>query len=74
MEATTIKVQPKTKHLLDDIKEERETYDDVISRIARQTKKKLLLKELAEGYQVQAERDKAITEEWDVTLGDGNNE
>ncbi len=71
MEITTIKVQPKTKILLDHLKEERETYDEVISRIARQTKKKLMVKELIEGYQVNSKRDKEIAKEWDETIGDG---
>lgn len=74
MNITTIKVQSKTKHLLDELKETRETYDEVIERIARKMKKKLLVKELAEGYQVQAKRNQTIAQEWDSTLSDGEND
>ena len=66
METTTIKLYPKTKHALDDIRQEQETYDQVISRLVIQTKKKNLVKELIAAYQSKAGEDKKITQEWDA--------
>ncbi len=66
MEATTIKVYSKTKHALDDVRQEQETYDQVISRLVAQTKKKNLVKELIEAYKSKAEEDIKTAQEWDA--------
>ncbi|MEK6809619.1 MAG: hypothetical protein AABY40_03020 [Nanoarchaeota archaeon] len=66
METTTIKVYLKTKHTLDDIKQEQETYDQVISRLVAQTRKKNLVKELIEAYQSKAGEDRKTAQEWDA--------
>ena len=66
METTTIKVYPKTKHALDDIRQEQETYDQVISRLVAQTRKKNLVKELIAAYQSKAEEDIKTAREWDA--------
>lgn len=65
MGTTTIKVYSQTKHALDDIRQEQETYDQVISRLVAQTKKKNLVKELVAAYQSKADQDKKIAQEWD---------
>lgn len=66
MEATTIKVYSKTKHALDDVRQEQETYDQVISRLVAQTKKKNLVKDLIAAYQAKAKEDIKTAQEWDV--------
>ena len=66
METTTIKLYPKTKQAIDDIRLEHETYDQAISRLVAQTKKKNLVKELIAGYKAKAEEDIKIAQEWDV--------
>ena len=66
METTTIKVHSETKHALDNIRSEQETYDQVISRLVAETKKKNLVKELVAAYQSRANEDKKIVREWDA--------
>lgn len=66
MGATTIKVYSKTKHALDDVRQEQETYDQVIFRLITQNKKKNLVKELIAAYQSKAGEDIKIAQEWDA--------
>lgn len=66
METTTIKVYSKTKHSLDDVRREQETYDQTISRLVAQTKKKDLVKELIAAYQSKTDEDRKIAQEWDT--------
>jgi len=66
MQTTTIKLYPKTKHALDEFRQEQETYDQVISRLVSQTKKKNLVKELIEAYRSKAEEDIKTAQEWDA--------
>ena len=66
METTTIKLYPKTKHALDCLKQEQETYDQIISKMVAQVKKKNLVKELVEAYRSKAKEDQKIAEEWDA--------
>ena len=66
MQTTTIKLYPKTKHALDEVRQEQETYDQVISRLVTQTKKKNLVKELIAAYQSKAEEDIKTAQEWDA--------
>ena len=68
---TTVKIQSRTKHLLDDLKSEHQTYDQVIATLAQEAKKKHLVKEMVEGYKVRAKEDKKIAEDWDSTSSDG---
>lgn len=65
MEATTIKIHEETKLLLDEIKDDGESYDFVINRMVSEVKNKNLTKELVEAYGRKAKEDKQINKEWD---------
>ncbi len=66
MQTTTIKLYPQTKHALDDLKQDHDTYDRVIFKLVAQAKKKKLIKELVEAYQSKAKEDVKIAQEWDA--------
>lgn len=66
MQTTTIKLYPHTKHALDDLKQDQDTYDRVIFKLVAQAKKKNLIKELVEAYQSRAQEDVKIAQEWDA--------
>ncbi|MEK6900999.1 MAG: hypothetical protein AABX37_01520 [Nanoarchaeota archaeon] len=70
MSTTTIKIHDDTKHALDQMGLESETYDQVISKLISEVKKKNLVKELIEGYKNNAKRDKQIVQEWEHTSED----
>ena len=66
MEITTIKLQKKTKSELDKIKQNKETYDEIIKRLVEETKKKSRKKELIEGYSQIGKEDLKEVEEWEA--------
>lgn len=61
---TTVKIHRSTKDALDDLRSDRDTYDDIINKLISETKNKFLVKELVEAYQNKAEEDKKINDEW----------
>jgi hypothetical protein len=53
MVTTTVKVQTKTKALLDKVKEKDESYDEIIARMAKAMNRKTREALLIEGYKQQ---------------------
>jgi poly(A) polymerase Pap1 len=70
MDTTTVKIHMSTKEDLDELRQNYETYDDIINKLISEVKKKNLVKELIEGYKSNAKRDKRIVEEWEHTSED----
>ncbi|HIG93820.1 MAG: hypothetical protein QT02_C0004G0010 [archaeon GW2011_AR9] len=70
MDTTTVKIHQSTKEDLDELRQDYETYDDVINKLISEVKKKNLVKELIEGYKSNAKRDKQMVKEWDHTSED----
>ncbi len=66
MEATTIKVHSSTKHALDEFGAENESYDEIISKLLNEVKRKELRQLLIEGYQQNQQRDSRMAEEWEM--------
>jgi len=66
MEITTIKIHSRTKHTLDEFGTENESYDQIISRLLAEIKRKNLRNLLIEGYQKNQQRDAMIAEEWEI--------
>lgn len=66
MEATTIKLHTKTKRDLDDLRNETESYEQVVERLISTVRRKNLRKELKEGYLAMAEVDREIAKEWEA--------
>ncbi len=67
MESTTVKIHKNTKNGLDEIKNDYESYDEVIKRIVSEVKQKNLVKELVAAYKTKAIEDKEINKEWETT-------
>ena len=65
METTTIKIRKNTKHTLDTIRIENESYDETIQRILKEIKNKELKKQLIEAYKNMGHADLEILEEWE---------
>ena len=65
MDATTVKLQRKTKQSLDSIRAESESYDRLISRLIAHLKKRNLQKELAEAYKNIGKQDMKLLKEWE---------
>ena len=66
METTTVKLQKRTKFLLDRLKKKHESYDKVILRIASSNKKNELRKKLIENYKKAYNADRELVKEWEV--------
>jgi len=65
VESTTVKIHKSTKNVLDEIKTNYESYDEVIKRIVSEVKHKSLVKELVTAYKTKATEDKEINKEWE---------
>ena len=70
METTTVKLHRDTKLALDDLRSERESYDEVIGKLITHRKNKDLKKELMQGYKSMGKTDLAILEEWETSSQD----
>ena len=70
MSATTIKVYPSTKNVLDALRTPGESYDNVINRLAESRMRVQLRTALKEGYQACATEAKKVLAEWDATAPD----
>ena len=66
MDTTTIKLYKETKSALDQLREERESYDELISKLISHVKNRNLKKELKLGYQKMGKTDLAVLEEWET--------
>ncbi len=63
--STTVKIRESTKFSLDEIKKDRESYDEVISRLISSAKNKNLKELLIEGYKARRKGDLKILKEWE---------
>ncbi|MAG16181.1 hypothetical protein CMO88_03920 [Candidatus Woesearchaeota archaeon] len=66
MDITTVKLHKGTKTALDQIRSERESYDEVIRKLIERTRNKNLKKELVEGYQKIGKEELDILHEWEA--------
>lgn len=64
-EITTVKIGRRTKAALDGLKSEKETYDEVISKLVLQAKNRTLRSELVEAYKNLGNAELKILEEWE---------
>lgn len=63
---TTVKLSVRTKMALNGLKSERETYDQVISKLTVQAKEKTLKSDLVEAYKSLGKKELKILEEWEA--------
>ncbi|MBI2144990.1 hypothetical protein HYU18_01570 [Candidatus Woesearchaeota archaeon] len=66
VQITTVKLTRKTKAALDELKGERETYDEVIGKLASQAKGKSIEAELVEEYKELSKEDLDLLSEWEA--------
>jgi predicted CopG family antitoxin len=67
MSVTTIKMSKKTKSALEQLKQPKESYDHVISRLVNLVQNKDRKRQLIEGYKAHGARDTQILKEWEPT-------
>ena len=67
---TTIKLQKRTKYVLDNLKDNSESYDAAIRRIISSVKNKNLKADLIEAYKSMGKKDLGMLEEWDKASGE----
>ena len=60
MDSATVKIHENTKEDLDELRQNYETYDDVINKLISEVKKKHLVKELIQAYKSKAKEDKQL--------------
>ena len=65
MDTTTVKIHQSTKHSLDEVRGENESYDEVINKLLVEMKKKNLVKELIAAYKSMGTEDLDVLEEWE---------
>ena len=70
MAITTVKIRDETKSSLDELKSDRESYDDVIAKLVLVSKNKNLNNELIDGYKTVGKNDLKILREWDFASTD----
>ena len=63
---TTVKLNKRTKVALEELKSERETYDDVINKLVLQAKRKTIAVELAKEYKSLGKEDIELLQEWET--------
>ena len=63
---TTVKLQKRTKKALDELKEGSESYDEVISTLILNVKRKSLKEQLIEGYKSIDAEDMKEFHEWEA--------
>ncbi len=66
METTTIKIHKTTKFILDEFRNENESYDKAIIKIIEKIKNKNLTKNLIEAYKNMGKKDLEILNEWET--------
>ncbi|HEV8289345.1 MAG TPA: hypothetical protein VGQ00_00100 [Candidatus Norongarragalinales archaeon] len=65
MNVTTVKVMKRTKAALDEVRKQRESYDDVIFKLVSRVKHESLSAKLVEGYKRVGRDDLRILAEWE---------
>ncbi len=65
MQATTVKLQKSTKYALDELRGERETYDELIRKLLAQAKNKALKGKLEAAYKSLGGGDLKELQEWE---------
>ena len=70
MEITTVKLHKSTKSALDEVRQEDESYDDVIQKLLLEIKSKHLKNDLIEAYKQKSTEDLRILEEWEAVSVD----
>ncbi len=65
MEATTIKLHKTTKLLLDNFKQQADSYDTAVIKLISSARQKGLKKQLVEAYQNKNAEDILILNEWE---------
>ncbi len=70
MNVTTVKVHERTKAALDKLKDERESYDEVISSLIEHKLGKNLRSEMVEGYTKVGRKELELLNEWEAVLGE----
>lgn len=66
MEITTVKIHKSTKVVLDTLKNNSETYEDIINRLISERINKNMKKKLIEAYKSMGKKDLVILEEWET--------
>lgn len=64
---TTVKLSVRTKTALNELKSERETYDQVISKLTVQAKEKTLKSDLVAAYKSLGKDELKILEDWEAS-------
>ncbi|MBI3051041.1 hypothetical protein HYY74_01145 [Candidatus Woesearchaeota archaeon] len=72
MTVTTVKIRNETKTSLDEIKSDRETYDEVIAKLVSSAKKKNLKDELIAGYKAIGKDELETLKDWDSASADSD--
>ena len=67
MEITTVKIHKSTKTVLDTLKNNTETYEDLINRLINERTNKKIKKELIEAYKSMGKKDLEILEGWETS-------
>ena len=70
MDVSTIKLHKRTKAALDNMMEEKESYDDVIAKLIEQKRNASLKKDLSEGYRQVGMEEQEILDEWEAASGE----
>ncbi len=66
MSTTTVKIRESTKSALDEIKKQKESYDEVIERLVSKEKKNGLKEQLIKAYKELGNEDLEMLREWEV--------
>ena len=67
MEVTTVKIHKNTKAVLDTIKRDSETYEEIIHRLITERMNNNMKRELIEAYKSMGKKDLKILEDWEIS-------
>ena len=74
MKVTTVKLYKTTKSALDELREEGESYDQVIGKLISQSAHKNLRERLIAGYKSMGKSDIKLLEEWEASSAEVEND
>ena len=74
MKVTTVKLYKTTKSALDELREEGESYDQIISKLISQSAHKNLKERLIAGYKNMDKSDIKLLEEWEASSAEVEND
>ncbi len=66
MEITTVKIHKNTKAILDTLKNDSETYENIINRLISERINRNMRKELIKAYKSMGKKELTILEEWET--------